>query len=103
MSLRQPKLVFRSQSTLCVRPAASGFESPSLAKDIDLANDMGLFLQKTNIIRDYLVGLGKGIRFGKEMADNLAWGGMRTMGLWAGIPRFLSHGRRDLITRRYQC
>jgi len=34
--------------------SASGREAPSVAQNLDLANDMGLFLQKTNIIRDYL-------------------------------------------------
>mmetsp|Transcript_57789 Transcript_57789/g.66510 ORF Transcript_57789/g.66510 Transcript_57789/m.66510 type:complete len:453 (-) Transcript_57789:533-1891(-) len=34
--------------------ASSGYESPSLADDLTDANHMGLFLQKTNIIRDYL-------------------------------------------------
>jgi farnesyl-diphosphate farnesyltransferase len=37
------------------RAAASGLEDPKIAKDKSLANHMGLFLQKTNIIRDYLV------------------------------------------------
>lgn len=30
-----------------------------MALQEDLANHMGLFLQKTNIIRDYLVGRGR--------------------------------------------
>ena len=34
--------------------AASGLESPALAADEALNNHMGLFLQKTNIVRDYL-------------------------------------------------
>lgn len=33
--------------------ASSGLEDPSIARDLDKANEMGLFLQKTNIIRDY--------------------------------------------------
>jgi farnesyl-diphosphate farnesyltransferase len=33
--------------------AHSGLESPSLAKDLTTSNNMGLFLQKVNIIRDY--------------------------------------------------
>jgi farnesyl-diphosphate farnesyltransferase len=33
---------------------ASGMESPSLASELHLSDQMGLFLQKTNIIRDYL-------------------------------------------------
>jgi Squalene/phytoene synthase len=40
---------------LCHLFAASGCEDASFATDMDaLANHMGLFLQKTNIIRDYL-------------------------------------------------
>ncbi|CAM9684488.1 unnamed protein product [Chrysoparadoxa australica] len=34
--------------------AASGQEGPAIAGEVELANKMGLFLQKTNIIRDYL-------------------------------------------------
>lgn len=34
--------------------AASGLEDPSLASELHLSDQMGLFLQKTNIIRDYL-------------------------------------------------
>ena len=34
--------------------AASKLESPSFANETHLSNQMGLFLQKTNIIRDYL-------------------------------------------------
>lgn len=34
--------------------ASSGLESPELGKNEALSNHMGLFLQKTNIIRDYL-------------------------------------------------
>ncbi|GIL72940.1 hypothetical protein Vretimale_4591 [Volvox reticuliferus] len=34
--------------------AACGLESPSVREEEGLANHMGLFLQKTNIIRDYL-------------------------------------------------
>uniref|UniRef100_A0A0A9YPI7 Squalene synthase n=1 Tax=Lygus hesperus TaxID=30085 RepID=A0A0A9YPI7_LYGHE len=33
--------------------AQCGFEDPHLADDLSIANEMGLFLQKTNIIRDY--------------------------------------------------
>jgi hypothetical protein len=35
--------------------ASSGLESASYARADALSNHMGLFLQKTNIIRDYLV------------------------------------------------
>ena len=42
---------------------ASGFEDAEIARDLDLANDMGLFLQKTNIIRDYL----------EDYVDGRAW------------------------------
>jgi len=34
--------------------AASKFEDASLAQQLELSNSMGLFLQKTNIIRDFL-------------------------------------------------
>lgn len=33
---------------------ASGLESQKVGEQLRLANNMGLFLQKTNIIRDYL-------------------------------------------------
>ena len=33
--------------------AVSGLEDPRLADDLNISNHMGLFLQKTNIIRDY--------------------------------------------------
>ena len=33
--------------------ACSGLENPAIADDLRIANSMGLFLQKTNIIRDY--------------------------------------------------
>ncbi len=36
--------------------ASSGLESEAFGDAEGLANHMGLFLQKTNIIRDYLVG-----------------------------------------------
>lgn len=40
---------------LCHLFAGSGCESSAFATEMDtLANHMGLFLQKTNIIRDYL-------------------------------------------------
>merc|ERR1719454_2762145 len=42
---------------------ASGFEDAEIARDLDLANTMGLFLQKTNIIRDYL----------EDYVDGRAW------------------------------
>ncbi len=34
--------------------SASKLEDPEVGRDTELANSMGLFLQKTNIIRDYL-------------------------------------------------
>lgn len=34
--------------------SASELEDPVVGQDVELANSMGLFLQKTNIIRDYL-------------------------------------------------
>jgi len=40
--------------------SASGLEDPSLKDQKELSNSMGLFLQKTNIIRDYLEDLVAG-------------------------------------------
>jgi farnesyl-diphosphate farnesyltransferase len=40
--------------------SASGLEGPDLKKETKLSNSMGLFLQKTNIIRDYLEDLVAG-------------------------------------------
>lgn len=40
--------------------AASGLEDPRLENEKELSNAMGLFLQKTNIIRDYLEDLNAG-------------------------------------------
>jgi farnesyl-diphosphate farnesyltransferase len=43
--------------------AASGLEEPELATEIQLSDQMGLFLQKVNIIRDYL----------EDYVDGRAW------------------------------
>lgn len=40
--------------------SASGLEDPSLKNEHRISNSMGLFLQKTNIIRDYLEDLDSG-------------------------------------------
>jgi len=40
--------------------SASGLEDKNLQKELDISNSMGLFLQKTNIIRDYLEDLDQG-------------------------------------------
>jgi len=45
---------------------ASGFEDASLVKDQEAIYAMGLFLQKTNIIRDYLEDLTEGRTFWPE-------------------------------------
>ncbi|SAL94772.1 hypothetical protein [Absidia glauca] len=53
--------------------AASGLEDPSIAHDKTLSNSMGLFLQKTNIIRDYREDLDDGRQFWpKEIWGNYA-------------------------------
>lgn len=44
--------------------SASGLEAPYLKDEVHLANSMGLFLQKTNIIRDYHEDL---------LADRIFW------------------------------
>lgn len=43
--------------------SASGLESPKVAANKTLSNNMGLFLQKTNIIRDYREDLEEGRQF----------------------------------------
>ncbi len=43
--------------------SASGLEVDEVAKDEYLSNSMGLFLQKTNIIRDYLEDVQQGREF----------------------------------------
>jgi farnesyl-diphosphate farnesyltransferase len=40
--------------------SASGLEDPKLKDELEISNSMGLFLQKTNIIRDYLEDLDQG-------------------------------------------
>eukprot|EP01102_Stenamoeba_stenopodia_P008625 TRINITY_DN2505_c0_g1_i2.p1 TRINITY_DN2505_c0_g1~~TRINITY_DN2505_c0_g1_i2.p1 ORF type:complete len:454 (+),score=124.31 TRINITY_DN2505_c0_g1_i2:107-1363(+) len=40
--------------------AGSGLEEPEVGTQLGLANSMGLFLQKTNIIRDYLEDVNEG-------------------------------------------
>ncbi|KAJ3215257.1 Farnesyl-diphosphate farnesyltransferase [Dinochytrium kinnereticum] len=42
---------------------ATGLESPKLGESEVLPNNMGLFLQKTNIMKDYLEDLGEGRQF----------------------------------------
>ncbi|ELW61809.1 Squalene synthase [Tupaia chinensis] len=42
---------------------ASQFEDPLVGEDVELANSMGLFLQKTTIIRDYLEDQREGREF----------------------------------------
>lgn len=61
---------------LCDLFVASGLEDPQLATETKLANSMGLFLQKTNIIRDYLEDLVEGRTWWpreiwQQYADNL--------------------------------
>nr|XP_046228902.1 squalene synthase isoform X1 [Scatophagus argus] len=43
--------------------SASKLEDPEVGRDTELANSMGLFLQKTNIIRDYLEDTQEGRAF----------------------------------------
>lgn len=43
--------------------SASQLEDPQVGQDTELANSMGLFLQKTNIIRDYLEDTQEGRNF----------------------------------------
>ncbi|TNN82689.1 Squalene synthase [Liparis tanakae] len=46
--------------------SASQLEDPEVGSDTELANSMGLFLQKTNIIRDYLEDIQVGRAFWPE-------------------------------------
>ncbi|MCI4395816.1 hypothetical protein PGIGA_G00196380 [Pangasianodon gigas] len=48
--------------------SASLLEDPEVGRDTELANSMGLFLQKTNIIRDYLEDQQEGRSFWPEEA-----------------------------------
>ncbi|KAI0560795.1 Isoprenoid synthase [Gracilaria domingensis] len=51
--------------------ANSGYEDSSFSERTDLSNSMGLFLQKTNIIRDYLEDINEGRTFWpKEIWSN---------------------------------
>lgn len=43
--------------------SASELEDPLVGEDLERANSMGLFLQKTNIIRDYLEDQREGREF----------------------------------------
>jgi len=61
---------------------AHGDEDSIVAKDISLANDMGLFLQKTNIIRDYLEDLVEGRAFWVSRGGS---GGTHTL-RWPAFP-----------------
>lgn len=51
--------------------SASELEDPIVGQDTELANSMGLFLQKTNILRDYLEDQMEGREFWpKEVRNN---------------------------------
>jgi farnesyl-diphosphate farnesyltransferase len=57
---------------------ASNYEDTPLAEDLSIANSMGLFLQKTNIIRDYHEDLRDGRIFWpnqiwEKFASKLSW------------------------------
>ena len=63
-------LVFIGLSRLFV---ASGLESEEVGQDHKLANSLGLFLQKTNIIRDYLEDVQQGRLFWPKEVYIYAW------------------------------
>lgn len=50
--------------------SASELEDPLLGEDTEHANSMGLFLQKTNIIRDYLADQQEGREFWPQEVTN---------------------------------
>jgi len=49
--------------------SASQWERPDMAEQDTLSNHMGLFLQKTNIIRDYLEDISEVLVFSVVMQD----------------------------------
>lgn len=51
--------------------SASKLEDAEVGQDTELANSMGLFLQKTNIIRDYLEDTQEGRAFWPQEASLL--------------------------------
>lgn len=51
--------------------SASELEDPLVGEDIECANSMGLFLQKTNIIRDYLEDQREGREFWPQEVTDL--------------------------------
>lgn len=53
----------------------AGYEARDFSKHEGLANDMGLFLQKTNIIRDYLVGAFSCCVFAVLLVQRRCFGG----------------------------
>lgn len=53
--------------------AASGKEATEVGRDTQLANSMGLFLQKTNIIRDYLEDSLEGREFWPQEVCVCMW------------------------------
>lgn len=53
--------------------SASRLEDPEVGQDTELANSMGLFLQKTNIIRDYLEDTQEGRAFWPQEASEFYW------------------------------
>lgn len=53
--------------------SASGLEVEEVGKDEGLANSMGLFLQKTNIIRDYLEDVLQGREFWPKEVSRICW------------------------------
>lgn len=54
--------------------SASGLEDPICGEDTVLSNSLGLFLQKTNIIRDFLEDLREGrVFWPKEVTQAGRW------------------------------
>jgi farnesyl-diphosphate farnesyltransferase len=63
----------------------AGLESPEFAAAESLSNEMGLFLQKTNIIRDYLEDINE------EPAPRMFW----PKEIWGGYARRLADFKQD--------
>ncbi|XP_012580267.1 PREDICTED: squalene synthase [Condylura cristata] len=70
--------------------SASEFEDPLVGEDTVCANSLGLFLQKTNIIRDYLEDQEEGREFWPQAVGELPARGGVTLGQRGGHPNLVT-------------
>mmetsp|Transcript_3765 Transcript_3765/g.5438 ORF Transcript_3765/g.5438 Transcript_3765/m.5438 type:complete len:793 (+) Transcript_3765:56-2434(+) len=76
--------------------AASGLEKPSMASELHLSDQMGLFLQKVNIIRDYL----------EDYVDGRAWWPQtvwKKYSLSGDLGYFANPTTKEVQTKALQC